>query len=316
MASSCLGLPPLQAPHLRHLALIAFVLPITSRLLTATMDLVTLALEVTDRSTRCHPNGLVLAFIHSPVAAAGDALDHCIFLYTVFNYDVERRLTHTPIMTPVTLPNLRWFGFLGGSMFIEELIHRITTPHLEKLDLDSFKYPTISIPSLLQFMNTLEHLKFDSAKFEFFKYRVHPMFRPHRDAKLHALFISVDWWYFDWQVSSVAQILNSPCEKFSAMEYVILEHRNIMWSVEVYMEIEHEWCKLFRTFSNLKTLCVDDEFVEELSRCLLVDDEGHPLEPLPELAFSQAGSDNDRDVFISLIDTLQNTGRPVTPIRL
>ena len=38
----------------------------------------------------------------------------------------------------------------------------------EKLDLDFFKYPTDSIPRL-QFMNALEHLKFDNAKFEFFK---------------------------------------------------------------------------------------------------------------------------------------------------
>ena len=41
----------------------------------------------------------------------------------------------------------------------------------EKLDLDFFKYPTDSIPRLVQFMDALEHLKFDSAKFEFFKTR-------------------------------------------------------------------------------------------------------------------------------------------------
>jgi hypothetical protein len=40
-------------------------------------------------------------------------------------------------------------------MFIEVLVRRVTTPRLEKLDLDFFKYPTVSIPSLLQFMNTL-----------------------------------------------------------------------------------------------------------------------------------------------------------------
>ena len=37
-------------------------------------------------------------------------------------------------------------------------------------------------------------------------------------AKLYALSISVDWWYLDWQVSSVARIINSPSEKFSAVE--------------------------------------------------------------------------------------------------
>jgi hypothetical protein len=96
----------------------------------------------------------------------------------------------------------------------------------------------VSIPSLLQFMSTLEHLKLDGAKFELFKGRVHMMFYPHRDAKLYALSTSVDWLYLDWQVSSVTRILNSPSETFSAVEHLILERRNNMRSVEVHMEIE------------------------------------------------------------------------------
>jgi hypothetical protein len=39
---------------------------------------------------------------------------------------------HTPIITPVTLPNLRWFGFRGDSMFKEVHVRRII-PRLEKL---------------------------------------------------------------------------------------------------------------------------------------------------------------------------------------
>ena len=44
-------------------------------------------------------------------------------------------------------------------MFIEVLACQITTPRLEKLDIDFFKYPTVSIPGLLQFMNMLVLLK-------------------------------------------------------------------------------------------------------------------------------------------------------------
>jgi hypothetical protein len=46
----------LRAPHLRRLVLIGFVLPLRSQLLTTDMGLVTLALIMTDRSTRFHPN--------------------------------------------------------------------------------------------------------------------------------------------------------------------------------------------------------------------------------------------------------------------
>jgi hypothetical protein len=45
-----------------------------------------------------------------------------------------------------------------------------------------------------------------------------------------------------------------------------------MRSVEVHMEIEREWRKVFYTFSNLNTLRIDDEFVEELPSCLRMDD--------------------------------------------
>lgn len=77
-----------------------------------------------------------------------------IVSYTLFDYNVERQLGYASIMTPITYPNLR--------MFIEVLIRRVTAHRLEKLGLDYFKYHTVSIPSLLQFMDALEY---DSAKF-------------------------------------------------------------------------------------------------------------------------------------------------------
>ncbi|KAF8493706.1 hypothetical protein F5888DRAFT_1806026 [Russula emetica] len=184
-------------------------------------------------------------------------------------------------MTPFTLPNLRWFGFRA--------VRRITTPRLEKLDLDFFKYPTVSIPSLRQ-VRVLQR----PGSYDVLSPQGRQAARPS---------ISVDWWYLDWQVSSVVRNLNLPSKKFSAVVHLTLEHRNNMQSVEVHMEIGREWSKIFRTFSNLKTLRVDDE----------VDDGGHPVEVLPELqelTYPRAGSGNARDVFISFIDARQNIGRP------
>ena len=73
-----------------------------------------------------------------------------------------------------------------------------------------------------------------------------------------------------------------------------------MRSVEVY--IDASGARYLGRFSNLKTLRVDNEFIEEFSRRLRVDNGGHPVELLPELqelAYSQAGSGNARDVFLS-----------------
>jgi hypothetical protein len=104
-------------------------------------------------------------------------------------------------------------------MFIEVLVRRVTTPRLEKLDLHFFKYPTV-------YEHTTSASSSTAPSSSFFKDWVHMMFYPHRDAKLHAFSISVDWWYLDWRVSSVARSLNSPGEKLSAVEHLTLEHRN------------------------------------------------------------------------------------------
>jgi hypothetical protein len=102
------------------------------------------------------------------------------------------------------------------------------------------------------------------------------MFYPIGTPKLNALFMSVESCYLDRQISSVVHTLNPPREKFSVVEHLTLERRNNTRSVEVHMT-EREWCKMFRTFSNLKILRDDDEFVEELSRCQRVDGGGHPV---------------------------------------
>jgi hypothetical protein len=77
------------------------------------------------------------------------------------NHDVERQLSHTPIMTHVTLPNLRWFAFQGVSTYLEALLARITTPLFEN-----------PVPFLLQFMRGTESHRFKSARLGFFDVRV------------------------------------------------------------------------------------------------------------------------------------------------
>jgi hypothetical protein len=66
-----------------------------------------------------------------------------------------------------------------------------------------------------------------------------------------------------------------------------------------------------------KTLHVAEGLVEELTRCLQPDDGELPLELLPELQeLTYSGGGNTGGAFTSFIDARQNTGRPVTLIRL
>ena len=310
--STIMTLPKtLQAPRLRHLALIGFVLPMQPQSFTASASLVTLALVMTDPSTYFQPDTLLQLLSLTPQLETLAI----IFSFPDFHDDTEihTQLSYMPIMTHVTLPNLRLFGFRGISTFTELLVRWITTPRLEKLEFDFFKLDTISVSSLLQFIDTLNNLRFDSAKFDFLEERVRVVFYPREEAEMFALSINVDWWFLDFQVSSVAQIFNTLSQTFFAVEHLTLEHGNYIRLVDVDNEVK--WRKILRSFGNTKTLYVDDGFVEELSRCLRLDDGERPEELLPELQELTYRCSSTNALFTSFIDARQNAGRPVNLVR-
>ena len=302
----------LQAPHLRHLALEGFVFPRGSRFLTTATNLVTLALGMNNSSTYFQPSILLqwLSFMPQLETLA------IALLFPVPNRDVEKQLVHTPITTHLTLPNLRSLWFHGVSAYMEAIVRRINTPHLDTLGVKFFKQLTFPIPHLLQFVNTTENLKFDSARFEFFREEVSVEFYFSEDPKTIALSVFVYCWHLDWQVSSVAQIFNLPSQLFSLVEHLILDHSVHSFSSEEHNEVDPtEWHKLLRSFSNVKTFHITNGLVEELSRCLRLDDGDLSLELLPELEeLTYSGSGDDGDAFKSFIDARQNAGRPVTLI--
>ena len=118
-----------QAPHLRHLALEHFALLIGSPLLTTAMGLVTLSLMWIPPSVYFHPIDFLGLISHMPQL---EAL-RITFDSPVPNGDVERQLLLTPMMTHVTLDNLRWFVFGGVSAYLEAVLPRMSIPLLEML---------------------------------------------------------------------------------------------------------------------------------------------------------------------------------------
>jgi hypothetical protein len=302
-----------QAPRLRHLLLIGFALPLGPRLLLTGMDLVTLCLFMDHPSTYFQPNTLLQWISFMPQLETLVI----VFVFPVPNRDVERQLMYTPITSYITLPHLRWFVFQGVSAYLEAVVRRITAPRLEKLQIDFFNQLTFSISGLLQFINRIENLSFESAKFEFSKGQVYVEVYPRGETELYALSIAVGCWHHDWQVFSVAQISNRLSQMFSAVEHLTLEHEVHDWSSEEHSEVDRiEWRYFLSSFSNVKTLHIDDGqhgLVEELSRCLQSDDGELSFELLPELQeLKYSGSYDTYGTFTSFIDIRQNIGRPVT----
>jgi hypothetical protein len=188
----------LQAPHLRLLRLRSFALPMRSRLLTTAVSLVTLYLVMVHPSTYFHPNAL-LQWISLMPQLETLAI---YFVFSIPNRNVEMQLTHAPIIAPVTLPNLHYFQFHGVSTYLEALLHRITTPRLEKLNIEFFNQLAFSVPCLLEFMNRTENLRFDTATFKFFDEQVNVAVYFGGET-VYAFGMRVFCRHLDWQISSM-----------------------------------------------------------------------------------------------------------------
>ena len=298
-----------QIPHLRHLTIDRSI-PIRSPLLRTVADLVTLNLGIHHPSTYFQPTVLLQSLSLMPQLE----MLLIFFFFHVPNRVVERQLMRTPIMTPVTLPNLHSFAFQAVSAYAEAVLSRITASRLENFQIFYLKQLTFSVPQLLQFMGRTETLRFDRAEFQFISERVYVEVESlETDMPIAAFSINVDCCHLDWQVSSVAQISNALSQIFSTVEYLTLVHDVHSRSSEEPHEVDRtEWRKLLRSFGNAKTLRIEDGLLKELSRCLPSEDGEHSLELLPELQeLKYLGSAAD-DSFTSFIDARQNAGRPVT----
>ena len=311
--SAALMLPEtFQAPNLHHLKLRGFALPIRSRLHPTAVGLATLYLTINQPSAYFQPNVLLqwISFMPHLESLA------IAFVFPVPNHEVERQLTHTPITTQITLPNLRLFWLRGVSAYLEAVVRRVTAPRLERLQILLFKQLTFSIPHLPQFMNITENFRFDEAEVSFQNDRASVVMY-FREANIYSFVVGVLCWHLDWQVSSVVQISNTLSQVFSAVEHLTLRHEVHRQSPEEHNDVDRiEWHKLFQSFSNLKTLRVKDGLVEQLSRCLRSEDGELHLELLPELQeLTYYGSRDTSDAFTSFIDARRNAGRPVTLVR-
>ena len=305
-----------EAPHLRHLTLVGFALPIGSRLLATAVHLVTLSLLMNSPSTHFQPITLLQWLSSMP------QLETLIinFIIPASIRDEERQLTHPSVMTPVTLPNLRYFWFQGHGSYLEALVHRIT-PCPEKLGIRLSDEGTLSFPRLVQFIKTAENLKFESVKFKFSDLRVYMSVYRCGEAEICALSMDIGGRDLDWQASWLEQISNLFAQIFSSVERLTLEFGIVInfWPDEQpnFGLDRIEWRQLLGSFGNVKTLLIDDGLAEEVSRCLQLDDGEFRFDLLPELQeltyYSGSGlSDGTSNAFTPFIDARQKAGRPIT----
>lgn len=304
-----------RAPHLRHLILVNFALPIGSALLTTGVGLVTLFLDYIYPSAYFRPNDLVERLSLMPRLEILGVSFHSPIPIREF----KRQLLQTPVRAHATLPNLRWFAFRGVSAYLEALLPRVATPLLSKLQVIFSNQLTLSIPCLPQFMNAAANLRFSSAEVIFDDGFVHARLYPCEGAALDASFIRVGCgthWDLEWQLTVAAQISDQLREILSNVVYLTFKYAKDVLSHSPDNETDRTWWReILGSFSNVKILRVPNALVKVLSHTLQPDEGESSEDLLPELKeLEYATTDEVDDTFAAFIVARQNSGRPVTVI--
>jgi len=195
----------------------------------------------------------------------------------------------------------------------------MTTPLLQALNVNFFNQLSFSVPRLLQFMITAEHLRFSRARLLFYHEGVFMILdNPLAGtglARLAYFRANIICRHLDWQVSSITQILNDLRPFLPPVADLTLDYREHALSSELHNDVDPTlWHKFLGSFRNAEILRVHKGLVGEVSRSLRLDGE-QLLELLPELKelVCPTGSVEDRS-FAPFIHDREVACHPVKPI--
>jgi hypothetical protein len=307
-----------QAPHLRHLVLSDAALPRVSPVPMSLAGLVSLTLDWTYPSTYIHPGDLLHRLSFAPQLEKLQINFNSGFP----NPDVEdRRIEPVPSMTHVTLLSLRMFAFKGPSSFLEALLPWMATPFLKNIQLTFFYQPTF-VPDLPQFLNTIEGLRFAHVELTFDDDEISVMAHPHEAGLVHFSCLCLECDAFDQKLASAEQIFKSLGTTFTTVDSLTLEIAGDEFPITRSIELGDSftrtgaWHEILRSFINVRHLVLHDETAEESSRSLLFDDEGLPMDLLPELKeLSYSAYGDLEDTFAEFAIAREESGHPAILIR-
>ena len=297
-----------QAPHLRMFSLDHVVLPVRSPLLTTTVGLVELGLWNMPLLASFYPSDLTARLASMPQLESLSIG----FKFPVPTRDVARQLSHAPIRTLVTLPNLRLCFFRCGSAYLEGFLARIDTPLLEVLNIWFYNQLIFTVPHLLQFMGRTESLRFNFARLSFYRENVILTADGGEQNKINPFGVTIGCRHVDWQVSAAAQIFGSLVPALSVVERLSLSFGDHDVSSEEHNEVDRNlWREVLRPFTSVKVLHMDDRLIRNLSSSLRAEDGEPALELLPQLKELIYFNTSASDAFTSFIQSRQMAGHPV-----
>jgi len=301
-----------HAPHLRHLILSDTTFPTASPSLATPTGLITLSLRWVHPSTFLFADELLQRLSFVPRLE----ILQISFGFSVFNPNVEKQKSNAPVMTHVTLPNLRHFAFEGDNAYFESLLPWMTMPLLEKLKIVFFREPTFHVPHLLQLLTVAEGHSFGSVDLTFYEEFVSVTAYPRGAVGLNVSILYLDSRTFHRQMNSAVRIFDSLGTLFSAVASLTLGYeRNTRLEDQDTDADRTRWRKILRTFRNVKSLRIEDRHTGDLTRSLQLDHGEPPMDLLPQLRELLSREDIG-GIFPAFADARQKAGRPVSLVPL
>ena len=239
-----------SAPQLRSLELEGIPCPSIGKLLSSTTNLVRLYLWDIPHSGYIAPEAIVPCL--SVLANLG-------FLQLGFERPRSRAHQtnrHPPPLTRVAFHNLTFFSFGGDAEYLEDILSQIETPVLEQGDFSFFNRLVFDTPLLGHFIRrTKTFMSIRIAHIEFNSDSVGVMLLD--DGKsLEPLRLNISCEPLDWQLSAVAQVLNSLLSSLPTLETLKIAVDHDDWKGEIEVV---QWLELFHPFTSVKEMTLVGE---------------------------------------------------------
>ena len=303
-----------SAPQLRSLYLGGIPYPSIGTLLSSTTNLVQLTLWKIPHSGYIAPETIV------PLLSMLPGLKSLELGFRYPKSRAHRASRHPPRLTRLIFPNLTYLHFNGDIEYLEDVLSQVETPILNRGFCHFFNQLVFDTPQLGHFIRRMEiFMTIHTARVNFSSWGVEVVLlgqaeMNNDDAELLDLHVACK--PLDWQLSAVAQVLNSLLSSLPTLESLEISVDRGDWQGEIEVT---QWQEFFRPFTHVKEMTlVREDSVRFVAPALLelarerATELSPTLQTLFLMTYSWRSSELLKEAIEQFIATRQLYGHPVT----
>ena len=240
-----------SAPCLRSLDLRGIPYPSIGKLLSSTTNLVRLHLWRMPRSRYIAPGTII------PCLSILPRLESLELGFQHPRSRAQRESQHPPPFTRVVFPNLTFLGLSGDTEYLEDIVSQIETPILDNGVFRFFNQLVFDTPLLGHFIRRTENfMTIHMARVQIFSHNIMVTLSglEEYDHDREALHLFISCKPLDWQLSALAQVLNSFLSSLQTVESLEIEVRHEGWQGEIEVI---QWQELLHPFTSVKDMTLN-----------------------------------------------------------